>query len=366
MERIPVRLFAWCLIPLLCMACQKEEHAQGTAASSAISGAEERQPAPGDPAYVAEEPRFTQLVGMPGPAITLQAIDGGLIDLTGIYGKKPVYLKLWASYCIPCRAQMPKLQKIHESVGDRIQVIAVNAGVGDDAAKAMAFATKVGIHMPIAIDDGSLGAWLRMQGTPVHVVIGRNGRVAFVGTQDGPALDAAIQEVLRPGPAPSAPVQTVSAQRTAVLKPGDTVPPITLTGPDGADRPLQYGASGSPRALLFTSTWCEDYLQEIEPQTVERCRRARNEVSQLSQENRVRWLGVVTHLWTTPQDLSTYQAKTRPPLPFAIDTEGAAFRTFGIRRFPAVALIDAQGRLQRIVGPDDTDLAEAVADLAGR
>jgi len=73
---------------------------------------------------------------------------------------------------------------------------------------------------------------------------------------------------------------------------------------------------------------------------------------------------VVTHLWTTPQDLSAYQAKTRQKLPFAIDTEGAAFRAFGIRRFPAVALIDAHGRLHRIVGPDDTDLTAAVADLA--
>jgi thiol-disulfide isomerase/thioredoxin len=359
-----MRLLALCLIPLLCMACQKEELASGAAASTAVSGAAEKQPVPGDPAYVAEEPRFTQLVGTPGPAITLQAIDGGVIDLTEIYGKKPIYLKLWASYCIPCRAQMPKLQKIYESVGDRIQVIAVNAGIGDDAAKATAFATKVGIHMPIAIDDGSLGSWLKMQGTPVHMVIDRDGRVAFVGTQDGPALDAAIQEVLHPGPAQPAPAQTVSAPRVAILKPGDTVPQIMLTGSDGADMPLQYGATGSPRAILFTSTWCEDYLQEIEPRTVERCQRARNEISKLSQANSVRWLGVVTHLWTTPEDLSAYQKKTRQQLPFAIDTAGTAFRTFGIQRFPAVALIDAHGRLQRIVGPDDTDLAEAVASLA--
>lgn len=358
-----MRLLALCLISLLCLGCQKE-HATATVTTAAVSDAAETQPAPGDPAYVAEEPRFTQLVGMPGPAITLQAIDGSVIDLADTYGKKPVYLKLWASYCIPCRAQMPKLQKIYESVGDRIQVIAVNAGVGDDAAKATAFAARTGMHLPIAIDDGSLGAWLKMYGTPVHVVIGRDGRIAFVGTQDGRALDTALQDVLRTGPAQDMPVQTASVGRMAALKIGGTVPQITLTGPDGSKVPLQGGATGSPRAILFTSAWCEDYLQEIEPQTVESCRRIRSEVSQLAQASNVQWLGVVTHLWTTAEDLSHYQAKSGQQLSYVLDTEGTAFRIFGIQRFPAVALIDAGGRLHRIVGPDDTDLAKAVADLA--
>ncbi len=357
-----MRLLALCLISLLCLGCQKEQAAG--VVPVAVSGAAETQPAPGDPAYVAEEPRFTQLVGMPGPAITLQAIDGSVINLADTYGKKPIYLKLWASYCIPCRAQMPKLQKIYESVGDRIQVIAVNAGVGDDAAKATVFAAKTGMHMPIAIDDGSLGAWLKMQGTPIHVVIDRDGQIAFVGTQDGHALDAALQHVLRAGPAQDMPVQTASVGRMAALKIGDTIPQITLTGSDGSNVPLQGGATGSPRAILFTSAWCEDYLQEIEPQTVESCQRARSEVSQLIQASNVQWLGVATHLWTTPEDLSNYQTKTGQQLPYALDTEGTAFRIFGIQRFPAVALIDADGRLHRIVGPDDTDLAEAVADLA--
>lgn len=360
---MPMRLLVLCLISLLCLGCQKEQ-AAGVTIPAAVSGAGETQPAPGDPAYVAEVPRFTSLVGMPAPAITLQAINGTIINLADTYGRKPVYLKLWASYCIPCRAQMPKLQEIYESVGDRIQVIAVNAGIGDDAAKATAFAAKAGMHMPIAIDDGSLGAWLKIPGTPVHVVIDRNGQIAFVGTQDGRALDAALQDVLRAGPAQDMPVPTLPVEQMAALKIGDTVPQITLTGADGSNVSLQSGATESPRAILFTSTWCEDYLQEIEPQTVESCQRTRSEVSQLAQATDAQWLGVVTHMWTTPEDLSNYQAKTRQQLPYAVDTEGTAFRIFGIQRFPAVALIDADGRLQRIVGPDDTDLATAVADLA--
>ena len=47
----------------------------------------------------------------------------------------------------------------------------------------------------------------------------------------------------------------------------------------------------------------------------------------------------------------------------AVDSDGQAFRVFGIRRLPAVALIGADGRLVRIVGPDDSDLVAAVGKL---
>ena len=50
----------------------------------------------------------------------------------------------------------------------------------------------------------------------------------------------------------------------------------------------------------------------------------------------------------------------KPRVPMAIDSDGRAFRVFGIGRMPAVALIGADGRLIRVVGPDDTDLALAV------
>jgi len=57
------------------------------------------------------------------------------------------------------------------------------------------------MRTPVAIDDGSLGAWLKMEATPFHVVIDRDGRIAYAGHQDGPRLDEA--KVLCHGAAPS-------------------------------------------------------------------------------------------------------------------------------------------------------------------
>jgi thiol-disulfide isomerase/thioredoxin len=354
-----MRYLTFFLLTLACVAFQKQQNAPGGAALART----QKIPAPGDAEYVAEDLRLAQLVDTPGPAITLQAIDGTLVDLADSYGKKPIYLKLWATYCIPCRAQMPKFENIYESVGDRIQVIAVNAGVGDDAAKVASFVAKTGMHMPIAIDDGSLGAWLKMDSTPLHLLIGRDGRIVFAGHQDGPELDAAIQRALD-SPAPRTKVKTVAVNRLKALKVGDAVPAITLTGSDGSKVELKGGDTGHPRALLFTSIWCESYLKDIEPQSVENCRHARTEAGQFAQSGSVQWLGVVTNLWTTPESLAEYRAKTKQQLPYVVDTGGTAFRIFGIRRFPAVALIDAGGRLRRVVGPDDRDLAEALKTLA--
>src|SRR5690349_7281677 len=85
---------------------------------------------PGDAGYIAEDPQLARLVGTPGPSITLRSIDGGTINIIENYGRKPVYLKLWATYCIPCRAQMPGFEKIYETYRDRMQIVAIDAGVG--------------------------------------------------------------------------------------------------------------------------------------------------------------------------------------------------------------------------------------------
>ena len=317
---------------------------------------------PGDAGYIAEDPQLSRLIGVPGPSITLRSIDGSRIDLAKIYGRKPIYLKLWATYCIPCRAQMPGFEKIYEAYGDRMQIVAVNAGVADDPTKVRAFIADAKLRMPVAIDDGALGTWLKMEATPFHVLIGLDGRIAHAGHQDGPSLDKAIQRVLASGRT-STPIVTTTVDHVRAVKRGDVVPAVDLRGADDAPVRFSAGAAGRPRAVLFTAVWCETYLKDTEPQTVEACRRMRVLTDELSQAGTVDWLGVAAHLWTTARSLNSYVTRVKPRIPMAVDTNGQAFRVFGIGRIPAVALIGSDGRLVRVVGPDDTDLASAVDNL---
>src|SRR6185437_10062393 len=136
--------------------------------------------------------------------------------------------------------------------------------------------------------------------------------------QDGPALDRALERAL--AGARQTQVETASLPSVPVLRPGDRVPSLALRGPD--DSPVELARTGRPRALLFTATWCESYLKDIEPKTVEACRRGREQADELSQNGSVEWLGVVTRLWTTPKALASYATNTKTRVPMAVDTEG--------------------------------------------
>lgn len=352
-----MRLASAILLLLLSTACQQQPQPNAAPGNDAAAA-----PTPGDPAFIAEDPRLTQLVGQPGPAIMLQMVDGQKLDLEKLYGPKPVYLKLWATYCIPCRVQMPGFEQIYQTYGDQMAVISVNAGVGDDAAKVSAFAREYKLHMPQTIDDGALGAWIKLQETPLHIIIGRDGRVFYAGHQDGPQLDAAIKNAIAAKGA--GPVATTNVASIAALNPGEIVPAFMLRNSKDQPVELKSGATSRPRAILFTSVWCESYLRDTEPESVPKCRRAREEVDRLARSSRVEWLGIMSHLWTDPTALASYEVDAKPGIPIAVDTNGRAFSTFGIRRFPAIALIDKEGRLVRVLGPDDLDIASAVVDLA--
>lgn len=319
---------------------------------------------PSNPGYIEEDPVLARLVGKPAPALTLKSIDGKSINLSDFYGKRPVYLKLWATYCIPCRVQMPGLRKIFASYGDEMAIIAVNAGVGDDIGKVKQFSQAYDLRMPVAIDDGRLGAWIGMKATPVHLVIGRNGRVLFAGHQDGPKLDAAIQQALASKAGPNG-VATTRLADLVTLKTGDAIPPIALQSSDGKTVTLPHGPSSRLRAIYFSATWCESYVKSTQPDEAAKCKAGREQVNKLAADQSLEWFGVMNHLWTTPKDLADYESRMKPRVPLAVDSTGAAFRTFGVRRFPAVAFVDTRGRLIKLVEGEPMKFAAAISSLQG-
>ena len=314
---------------------------------------------PNDPGYIAEDPILAKLVGQPAPALALKSLDGTSINLSDLYGKRPVYLKLWATYCIPCRVQMPGLRNITAAYGKAMAIIAVNAGVNDDIGKVKQFVQDFDLRMPVAIDDGRLGAWIGLRATPVHLVIGRDGRVIFAGHQDGPMLDAAISQALASKPSPAG-VATTRLADLVTLKTGDSIPPIELQSSDGTSTALPHGASTRLRALYFSATWCESYMKSTQPGEAQACQDGREQIDRLASDPRIAWLGVMSHLWTAPKALAKYEANMKPPFPLALDVSGAAFRTFGVKRFPAIALIDTRGRLIKLVEGDPAKFAPAI------
>ncbi|HET9620540.1 MAG TPA: TlpA disulfide reductase family protein [Kofleriaceae bacterium] len=302
-------------------------------------------------------------IGTPAPALTLKTIDGETIDLARLYGDKPVYLKFWATWCIPCRAQMPGFERTFEALGDRVHVIAVNTGLDDDEAAVRKLRAQFGLRMPVVMDDGTLAAALDLTVTPQHIVIGRDGKIAYVGHVDGAPLDQALQKAL----AAAAPATPAAAQPVAVrpaFRIGDAVTGLDATTIDGAR--VRIGGSGRPTAVVLFSAWCETYdgIKNNQPRTLEDCRRVRAQLATLTGQGDVDWIGVARGLWSDPADVAEYKATAKISYPLVFDGDGAIFRAFGVRQAPTVALIARDGRLVRLVGPDDRDLADAVRKLA--
>jgi peroxiredoxin len=116
------------------------------------------------------------MVGQIAPVFALRDANGKTVSLDRYRGKI-VVMNLWASWCPPCRAEMPDLQTVsREFAKDGVIVIGVNQG--ESAQRAAAFARSLDIAFPIWIDDAQrYGRVYAALGLPTTVVIDRRGIV---------------------------------------------------------------------------------------------------------------------------------------------------------------------------------------------
>jgi thiol-disulfide isomerase/thioredoxin len=293
------------------------------------------------------------LVGQPGPAAVLQTIDGQRIDLASYYGKKPVYLKFWATWCVPCREQMPAFEKAFQQYGDKLAVVAVNTGYSDTETEVKSYRAQHGLHMPIVIDDGSLAASLNLRVTPQHIVIGRDGRIQHIGHLHDKELEKALAHAVneRTGASPVALAPSAATARPA-LKVGDLAQGLPLPA-----------APGKPRALIFFSPWCESYLRESRPATAQACQRVREEAEALAATPGVEWLAVASPVWSSDKEVSDFARSKKSRMAMRLDKDGTLFNAFGVRQIPSIVLLDRNGRVARLMGPEERGLAQAVQAL---
>ena len=355
---------AWLLALLLTTgACERQSatpadkapmpFVQTAVAATRISG----DAAPGSGQERAED-AGRALLGQAAPAVVAHTIDGQTVDLAKLYGRKPVYLKFWATWCVPCRQQMPAFEKDYETLGDKMTVIAVNTGFNDTEARVRAYREQFGLRMPIVIDDGALASALNLRVTPQHVVIGRDGRVLYVGHLEDERLHQAFDAALRER---GADIAGRKAAADPVFAVGDRPHDLSATTMDGQAVSLDGPDHGGRlRALVFFSPWCESYLAKSRPAASEDCRRTRETVNGLAAQDQVRWLGVSSGLWANADDLQEYRKSTGTKIPLTLDASGRLFRAFGVRDVPTVVLIDQQGRIVAKLGPNHRDLAARI------
>lgn len=134
-------------------------------------------------------------VGTPAPDFTLDT-PTGRVHLAETRGRV-VVLNFWATWCAPCKQEMPELQTLYEARGNLdVTVLAVNATATDNRDAAIEFARSLGLTFPIAFD--TRGAVMRaygVQGLPATFFIDREGIVRARGL--GPQTGELLQRNLR-------------------------------------------------------------------------------------------------------------------------------------------------------------------------
>ena len=113
------------------------------------------------------------------PDVTLPCLGGGKdVSLAGLRG--PLVVNLWASWCGPCRAEMPVLQEFHQRYADRVGVIGVDFQDPQTSA-AMDLVRKSGVTYPLVADpQGELlgnGPFPARMGLPLFAFVDESGKV---------------------------------------------------------------------------------------------------------------------------------------------------------------------------------------------
>ncbi len=164
--------------------------------------------------YVIKTANITPVtVGMVAPDFTLSTVDGKSVKLSELRGKV-VMLNFWATWCKPCRQEMPSMEMMYHGfknmAGSNFDLVAVNENNVFYQGKIKPFLQKFGIDFPVPVDPmGTLDHLYKITGVPETFIIDQKGVVAehVIGPRDWRMKDSllTIRNLLDHGPqAPSA------------------------------------------------------------------------------------------------------------------------------------------------------------------
>lgn len=139
------------------------------------------------------------------PASANAAPDFNLIDIDGKklsrsdYKGKVVLLDFWATWCTPCREEIPAFVAMQQKLGPQgFQVIGIS--MDDDAAPVKKFYQQFQMNYPVAVGDDKLAqSYGGVLGLPVNFVIDREGKIVkkFLGATDVSVIEAEVANQLR-------------------------------------------------------------------------------------------------------------------------------------------------------------------------
>jgi cytochrome c biogenesis protein CcmG/thiol:disulfide interchange protein DsbE len=117
--------------------------------------------------------------GSPAPDFTMTLIANGTgtVSLASLKGK-PIYLNFFASWCIPCKTEVPWIVALSKTYAKK-GVVVIGVDELESTTAALGFVKQFGVPYPIAADTGTVGSSYGLIGMPMHVFIGADGKVVL-------------------------------------------------------------------------------------------------------------------------------------------------------------------------------------------
>lgn len=132
----------------------------------------------------------------PAPAFTLQTLEGKKVSLSD-YKDQVVMINFWASWCGPCRQEMPYLNKLYDTY-KKAGFVLLGVNLDEDVAAAKKFLDKTPVTFPVLLDPtGKVADQFKNQAMPSSYFIDREGNLAYLHQGYRPGEEAQYKKVIR-------------------------------------------------------------------------------------------------------------------------------------------------------------------------
>jgi cytochrome c biogenesis protein CcmG/thiol:disulfide interchange protein DsbE len=139
--------------------------------------------------------------GFAAPDFTLKTPTGETYKLSELRGQA-VLVNLWATWCPPCRAEMPTIEKMYKEYKNQgFNVLAINMTYQDDPINVVPFMNEYGLTFPVLLEEtGNVGASYQLRSLPSSYFINRAGiiqEVVIGGPMSEAQLRTRIEQILK-------------------------------------------------------------------------------------------------------------------------------------------------------------------------
>lgn len=118
------------------------------------------------------------------------------VKLSSLRGK-PVFINFWGTWCPPCRAEMPEMQKLYDKYKGQVEIVSVSMGPRDDPTKVQVFVDAASYSWTFVHDpDYSVATTYQVQAIPSSYFIDKNGviRAVQIGGMNGGQMEQNLQQ----------------------------------------------------------------------------------------------------------------------------------------------------------------------------